>query len=126
MAHTYVAYRWEYLSGAQALSSINQGSPTIMKRICIYSGTILLLQALQSKHDALLQRVDELDNDSEELRDRVLDVEGERDELQGVMEDLQTEKTKLSEELDSKQVIMAYRVMCYCAFVNSKLSVLWY
>lgn len=59
---------------------------------------------MQSKHDALLKRVDNLDNECEELRDRVLEAEGERDELQGVMEGLQTEKTNLSEELDSKQV----------------------
>ena len=65
-----------------------------------------LFQALQSKHDALLKRVDELDSECEELRDRVLEAEGERDELQGVVENLQTEKDNLSEELDSKQVIM--------------------
>lgn len=72
-------------------------------------------QALQSKHDALLQRVDNLDNECEELRDRVLEAEGERHELQGVMEDLRTEKTKLSEELDSKQVIFG---ILFVALVN--------
>ena len=47
-----------------------------------------------------------MDSECEELRDRVLEAEGERDELQGVVENLQTEKENLSEELDSKQVIM--------------------
>lgn len=59
---------------------------------------------MQSKHDALLKRVDELDSECEELRDRVLETEGERDGLQGVVENLHSEKDKLSEELDSKQV----------------------
>lgn len=35
-----------------------------------------------------------------------MEAEGERDELQGVVEDLQTEKKNLSEELDSKQVLV--------------------
>ena len=74
---------------------------------------MFLFQALQSKHDALLKRVDELDNECEELRDRVLEAEGERDDLQGVVENLQIEKDKVSEELDSKQVI----VTRFCAAV---------
>ena len=61
-------------------------------------------QALQSKHDALLKRVDELDTECEQLRDQLLEAEGEKDELQGVIEDLETEKGKLSIDLDSKQV----------------------
>lgn len=61
-------------------------------------------QALQSKHDALLKRVDELDTECEQLRDQLLEAEGEKDELQGVIEDLETEKGKLSADLDSKQV----------------------
>ena len=65
---------------------------------------------MQSKHDALLKRVDELDTECEQLRERVMDAEGEKDELQGVVEDLQTEKEKLSEELDCKQV-------CYSFFI---------
>lgn len=73
-------------------------------KLCLF--VCFLFQALQSKHDALLKRVDELDNECEELRDRVLETEGERDELQGVMEDLQTETKNLSEELDNKQVFM--------------------
>lgn len=63
-----------------------------------------IFQALQSKHDALLKRVDELDTECEQLRDRVLETETERDELQGVVEDMESEKGKLAEELDSKQV----------------------
>lgn len=74
---------------------------------------------MQSKHDALLKRVDELDNECEELRDRVLETEGERDELQGVVEDLQTEKNNLSEELDNKQVIML-DLACYLYFCKVK------
>ena len=83
-AHTHIAHIRE------DFPALNQG--------------FFLFQALQSKHDALLKRVDELDNECEELRDRVLEAEGEKDELQGVVENLQTEKDKLSEELDSKQV----------------------
>lgn len=71
---------------------------------------MISFQALQNKHDALLRRVDELDNECEELRERVLETEGERDELQGVLEDLQTEKKNLSEELDSKQVILTLSI----------------
>lgn len=77
---------------------------------------------MQSKHDALLKRVDNLDNECEELRDRVLEAEGERDELQGVMESLQTEKTNLSEELDSKQVIWGILSFVLVALVKIILS----
>lgn len=77
---------------------------------------------MQSKHDALLKRVDNLDNECEELRDRVLEAEGERDELQGVMEGLQTEKTNLSEELDSKQVICGILSFVLVALVKIILS----
>ena len=63
---------------------------------------------MQSKHDSLLKRVDELDTECEQLRERVMNAEGEKDELQGVVEDLQTEKEKLCEELDSKQVCYSF------------------
>lgn len=64
----------------------------------------VFFQALQSKHDALLKRVDELDTECEQLREHVIEAEGEKDELKGVTKDLEAEKNKLSVELESKQV----------------------
>ena len=79
----------------------------------------MLPQVLQSKHDALLKRVDDLSNECEELRDRVLEAEGEKDKLQGVIKDLQTEKTKLFEQLNSKQVI--YGILSFVLVVLVKI-----
>ena len=82
----------------------------------------MLPQVLQSKHDALLKRVDDLSNECEELRDRVLEAEGEKDKLQGLIKDLQTEKTKLFEQLDSKQVICGILSFVLVVLVKIVLS----
>ena len=84
---------------------------------------LFLCQALQSKHDALLKRVDELDTECEQLRDRVLEAEGERDELQGAVDDLETEKDRLAEELDSKQVRHFVEVVKFLTAMKKILSI---
>ena len=61
-------------------------------------------KALQGKHDALLQRIDELDQECEDLRERVMDVEGERDDLNDVLSETKTQNEKLAQELATKQV----------------------
>ncbi|XP_028396455.1 coiled-coil domain-containing protein 157-like [Dendronephthya gigantea] len=60
-------------------------------------------QVLQSKQDALLQRIDELDQDCEELREKVMDIEGERDELRDILDETKIQSGKLQEELTEKQ-----------------------
>ena len=79
-------------------------------------------QVLQSKNDALLKRIDNLDNECEELRDRVLEAEREKDKLQADIKDSQTEKTKLFEQLDSKQVICGILSFVLVALVKIVLS----
>ena len=79
-------------------------------------------QVLQSKNDALLKRIDNLENECEELRDRVLEAEIEKDKLQVVIKDSQTEKTKLFEQLDSKQVICGILSFVLVALVKIVLS----
>ncbi|CAB3981240.1 Hypothetical predicted protein [Paramuricea clavata] len=60
-------------------------------------------QVLQSKHDSLLQRIDELDQECEELREKVMDIEGERDELRDILDETKIQSESLSKELAEKQ-----------------------
>lgn len=65
---------------------------------------MFLFKALQGKHDALLQRIDELDQECEELREQVMDYEAERDELNEVLNETNNRSETLSKELATKQV----------------------
>ena len=79
-------------------------------------------QVLQSKNDALLKRIDNLEYECEELRDRVLEAEIEKDKLQEVIKDWKTENKKLFEQLDSKQVICGILSFVLVALVKIVLS----
>ena len=79
-------------------------------------------QVLQSKNDALLKRIDNLEYECEELRDRVLEAEIEKDKLQEVIRDWKTENKKLFEQLDSKQVICGILSFVLVALVKIVLS----
>ncbi|XP_077995567.1 coiled-coil domain-containing protein 157-like [Glandiceps talaboti] len=59
-------------------------------------------QAMQSKHEALLQRVDELDQECEELKDRVVELEDENEQF----ESAQKEVKKLRKEMEKEKDLM--------------------
>ncbi|KAK3736319.1 hypothetical protein QZH41_020781 [Actinostola sp. cb2023] len=63
-------------------------------------------QALQNKHDALLQRVDELDNECEDLRERLMDAENERDDLQDALGNRDEEHVELNKRLEENKKII--------------------
>ena len=65
---------------------------------------IFLDKVLQSKHDALLERIDELDQECEELREKVMDIEGERDELKDILDKTKIQTENLTKTLAEKQV----------------------
>ena len=65
---------------------------------------IFLDKVLQSKHDALLERIDELDQECEELREKVMDIEGERDELKDILNETKIQTENLTKTLAEKQV----------------------
>ena len=66
------------------------------------------MQALQSKHDALLQRVDDLDNECEDLRDRLMEAEGERDDLQDALDNKEQLHTELHSKLEENKVTVSF------------------
>ena len=61
-------------------------------------------QALQGKHDTLLQRIDELDQECEELREKVMDLEGEKDDFDENLQETKNQSENLTKELAAKQV----------------------
>ena len=65
---------------------------------------LFIPKVLQSKHDSLLQRIDELDQECEELREKVMDIEGERDELRDILDETKIQSESLNKELAEKQV----------------------
>ena len=80
------------------LSSCEQNNSTTNKFVCFSP------KVLQSKHDALLQRIDELDQECEELRERVMDIEDERDELKNILDETRIQTESLTKTLTEKQV----------------------
>ena len=65
---------------------------------------MFVLKVLQSKHDALLERIDELDQECEELREKVMDIEGERDEMKDILDETKIQTENLTKTLAEKQV----------------------
>ena len=56
----------------------------------------------------MLQRIDELDQECEELKDKVMDIEGERDELRDILDETKIQTENLTKELAEKQVREAH------------------
>ncbi|XP_070573796.1 coiled-coil domain-containing protein 157-like [Ptychodera flava] len=76
-------------------------------------------QAMQSKHEALIQRVDELDQECEELKERVVQLEDENEELQ----DAQEEVKKLKKSLERKRhVVNVFQFELVKQMTNEKNS----
>ena len=63
------------------------------------------LQTVQGKQDSLLRRLDELDQECEELRDSVADLEDEKEKLQDAIAVAEDEKRDAQRKCKEEKVM---------------------
>lgn len=66
---------------------------------------------MRGKHDALVKRVDELDEKCESLRDMLSEAEARRDELAAQLRDSEEVADRLLGELETKRVNMSFIIL---------------